>query len=224
MSAMYLSKTPLKKPTRLYIKQSPNGLKYFGKHEGQNIETYPGSGRYWNRHLKKYKVKPNHLWNSDWYYYEEDITKFALRFSILNRIVESKGWANEKPENGLDGGWSHVNDNCHSVYETLSKEAKEKHSDGVSKGGRTSGNKFKEEGIGIFDKEKRASWIDKSIRNRKKTFSEIGHQKGDKNSGFGTMWIKNRELEANAKVPKDFILPPGWEKGRVIKWPTHRLM
>jgi hypothetical protein len=96
------------KPTRLYIKQCPHcGLKYFGKHTGQDIEKYPGSGVYWNNHLNCHKVKPIHLWNSDWYY-DTSIKRFALKFSYMNKIVESNIWANLKPEDGLDGGWDHV--------------------------------------------------------------------------------------------------------------------
>jgi hypothetical protein len=92
----------LEKPTRLYIKQCPHcGLKYFGKTTNNKIEKYPGSGRRWKGHLKKYKVKPNHLWNSDWYY-DTSITRFALKFSRINKIVKSDKWANQKNEDGLD--------------------------------------------------------------------------------------------------------------------------
>jgi hypothetical protein len=95
-------------PTRLYIKQCPHcGLKYFGKSTLQDIEKYPGSGRYWTKHLKKHGVEPIHLWNSDWYY-DTSISIFALKFSRLNNIVSSKQWANLKEENGLEGGWDHV--------------------------------------------------------------------------------------------------------------------
>lgn len=94
----------LKNPARLYIKQCPHcGLKYFGVHKGKNVERYAGSGKYWKRHLKKHQVKPVHLWNSDWYY-DTKITKFALKFSKINKIVESHNWANDKDENGVDGG------------------------------------------------------------------------------------------------------------------------
>lgn len=99
----------LEKPTRLYIKQCPHcGLKYFGKSTREDIETYRGSGTKWENHLNLHNVKPVHLWNSDWYY-DKSITKFAIRFSRLNRIVHSKMWANLKEEDGLDGGWEHVN-------------------------------------------------------------------------------------------------------------------
>lgn len=99
----------LDRPTRLYIKQCPHcGLKYFGKHTGQDIESYPGSGKIWTRHLKKHQVKPIHLWNSNWYY-DASISRFALKFSRLNHIVENSTWANLKEEDGIDGGWSLVN-------------------------------------------------------------------------------------------------------------------
>lgn len=95
-------------PTRLYIKKCSHcGLKYFGKTKSKNIEKYTGSGSKWNNHLKKHNAKSIHLWNSDWYY-DSSITRFAMKFSKINKIVENSEWANLKPEDGLDGGWSHV--------------------------------------------------------------------------------------------------------------------
>ena len=95
----------LKAPTRLYIKQCPHcGLKYFGKTICEDIQKYEGSGIVWQRHLKKHKVEPIHLWNSDWYY-DTSIIRFAAKFSNLNKIVESKKWANLSIENGIQGGY-----------------------------------------------------------------------------------------------------------------------
>ena len=94
----------LDNPTRLYIKQCPHcGLKYFGKTVVEHIEQYQGSGIRWTRHLKKHNVIPVHLWNSDWYY-DTAISRFALKFSHINKIVESQNWANLADENGLNGG------------------------------------------------------------------------------------------------------------------------
>lgn len=110
----------LKEPTRLYIKQCPHcGMKYFGKSVSKTIENYRGSGKHWTRHLNKHKVDPIHLWNSEWYY-DTSITRFALRFSRMNKIVKSNEWANLMEENGVDGGWSHVN----SSTETATKRSK----------------------------------------------------------------------------------------------------
>lgn len=94
----------LDRPTRLYIKKCSHcDLKYFGKTSADNIKNYPGSGLYWSNHLKKHNSVSIHLWNSDWYY-DTSICRFALKFSSINRIVESDSWANVKNENGLDGG------------------------------------------------------------------------------------------------------------------------
>jgi len=92
----------LAKHTRLYIKQCPHcGLKYFGKTVKKNITTYKGSGVKWKAHLKKHKVFPVHLWHSDWYT-DTSITRFALRFSRINKIVKSDLWANLTEESGID--------------------------------------------------------------------------------------------------------------------------
>lgn len=99
----------LDKPTRLYIKQCPHcGLKYFGKSTSLEIETYMGSGIRWRNHLRKHKVKPMHLWDSKWYY-DTSITRFALKFSRINKIITNESWANLKEENGLEGGFDHLN-------------------------------------------------------------------------------------------------------------------
>jgi hypothetical protein len=124
----------LNAPTRLYIKQCPHcGLKYFGKTIKEDIEKYEGSGKVWQRHLKKYKVKSVHLWNSDWYY-NTSIVRFATKFSNMNKIVESKEWANLVIENGIDGGYlgptainkMRVTKNSKEWKETVGKQASKK--------------------------------------------------------------------------------------------------
>ena len=91
-------------PTYLYIKQhSITGLKYFGK-TTDDPYTYNGSGKYWNNHIKKHgKEHIVTLWVSN-LFYDKSVVDYALHFSEENNIVESKEWANQKPENGLDGG------------------------------------------------------------------------------------------------------------------------
>lgn len=91
------------KPTRLAVKEL-NGIKYFCKTVGKNIEKYPGSGVRWTNHVKKYgKENINTLWISDWFYCPHYLQNFALTFSEYNCIVESDEWANLIPENGLSG-------------------------------------------------------------------------------------------------------------------------
>lgn len=96
----------LKHPTRLQILQHRiTKKKYFSKSikDDDSLEKYYGSGTYWLDHLKVHGEEVDRLWVSDWYY-DESITRFALRFSILNKIVESDEWANLILENGIDGG------------------------------------------------------------------------------------------------------------------------
>lgn len=66
-------------------------------------------------------------------------------------------------------------------------------------------------------------WLGKNhkqetIDKQKKTFLEIEHQKGNKNSQFGTVWIHNVELKQNKKILKTDSVPEGWIKGRKIKF------
>ena len=91
-------------PTYLYIKQhSITKKKYFGK-TTRDPYTYNGSGPYWVRHIKKHgKEHIVTLWVSE-LYHDTSIVEVALKFSADNDIVNSKEWANMKPENGLDGG------------------------------------------------------------------------------------------------------------------------
>ena len=41
-------------------------------------------------------------------------------------------------------------------------------------------------------------------------------QSGIGNSQYGTMWIHNKEIKVCKKIPKNMILPDGWEVGRII--------
>ncbi len=54
---------------------------------------------------------------------------------------------------------------------------------------------------------------------RKATFSEIGHQVGEQNSQFGTMWITN-EIDS-MKIKKTDPIPEGWRKGRKLNYTSH---
>ena len=101
------------RPTYLYIKQHVVTKKlYFGKTTGSEkylLEQYNGSGRYWQRHIAKHGKK--HIVTL-WYKIftdENELISFAKSFSRAADIVKVKDvngkkiWANERPENGLDG-------------------------------------------------------------------------------------------------------------------------
>jgi hypothetical protein len=91
-------------PTYLYIKQhSITKKKYYGKTTNLDPYKYNGSGKHWGDHIKVHgKEHIVTLWVSE-LYYDTSIVEVALKFSADNDIVNSKEWANMKPENGLDG-------------------------------------------------------------------------------------------------------------------------
>jgi len=122
----------------LYIfTHNKTGLKYFGKTKRYfdeiSLLKYGGSGTYWNEHLKKHgkdlSVKIYGIFNL----YE--VKEIALKFSEDNDIVKSinesgnrkgkKVWANEKPENGLDGGWSGLETHRKLLSEKMIKQNKD---------------------------------------------------------------------------------------------------
>ena len=89
----------------LYVKKHlVSGLQYFGKTTKPNPFKYYGSGIYWKKHIKchgKEHVETISVWEFNDI---QECSDFAIKFSQENNIVESKEWANLKPENGLDGG------------------------------------------------------------------------------------------------------------------------
>jgi len=87
----------------LYVKQhKTTKLKYFGVTSKKDPYVYIGSGTYWRRHLKVHGKDIDTL--EVWEFTDpEECEKFALNFSEKNNIVESKEWANLRPENGRDG-------------------------------------------------------------------------------------------------------------------------
>lgn len=108
------------KPTRLYIKELA-GIKYFGKSVKENVSSYRGSGKIWKDRIKKYgpsNVKT--IWVSEWFNEPEQLVDFALLFSEMHDIVESSEWANHKPENGLDGGFT---SNAFNSSESIAKRS-----------------------------------------------------------------------------------------------------
>ena len=114
-------------PTVLYIKQhSITKKKYFGKTTAKNPYKYLGSGEYWTDHIKKHgKEHVVTRYVSKPYTDSDTISKRALAFSIRHNIVESKDWANLKPENGLDGGCkgtTRSTEHCRNI--SISKKGK----------------------------------------------------------------------------------------------------
>lgn len=68
----------------------------------------------------------------------------------------------------------------------------------------------------IQSKGSEASRNPEAIAKKKETMRRINHQKGEKNSQYGTRWIHNMELKVSKRIDKEDLLPEGWSEGRVI--------
>lgn len=216
----------LDKPTRLYIKQCPHcGLKYFGKSTQDNIEQYQGSGTRWRRHLEKHRVEPVHLWNSRWYY-DKSITRFALKFSRINRIVESSDWANLTEENGINGGNVLLSKTDKEIKEIINKrtetnlkkygvcninqlpERKEYYKElftgkVVSKETKLKISKAKKgKGIGKDNNNYGNYWTDEQKQNLSKKRKENGLSAGKNNPMYGR---KRSDTTERNKLPKRWV-------------------
>lgn len=96
-------------PTWLYVKRHRlTGLKYFGKTIRDPIK-YIGSGRYWKNHINIHGRDVETVW-CELFTDKNSLIEFAELFSEFYNIVNevdingNKCWANEIPENGLQGG------------------------------------------------------------------------------------------------------------------------
>jgi plasmid stability protein len=92
------------------VKQhNQTGLKYFCKTTRKDPYKYLGSGKYWKRHLAVHGNDITTIW-CHLYFDKDELVDDALAFSRSHNIVTAtnylnkKIWANEIPENGLDGG------------------------------------------------------------------------------------------------------------------------
>jgi hypothetical protein len=89
---------------KLYIKESPLGLKYLGKTEKDPFK-YMGSGLRWKRHLSSHKftskdILTTVLFETD---SKKELKSIGIRYSDLYDIVNDDSWANLRKESG-DGG------------------------------------------------------------------------------------------------------------------------
>lgn len=87
----------------LYVKTHQiTGLKYLGKTNKKDPHHYPGSGKYWVNHLKKYgKNYTTEILKEC--SSNEEVKFWGMYYSNLWNVVNDIGWANLKPESG-DGG------------------------------------------------------------------------------------------------------------------------
>lgn len=73
----------------------------------------------------------------------------------------------------------------------------------------------------ISDNGRKAAQSTEAKEKRRQTFKEIGHQQGEKNAHFGTMWMYHDDLKVSKRFKKDCIesqLSLGWKVGRKMKF------
>jgi len=89
---------------KIYIKTSPNGLKYLGQ-TSRNVNEYIGSGKYWLNHINKHKLDNNDI-ETEILFETDSKKKLAEKCKYYSKklnVVKSSCWANLKEEIG-DGG------------------------------------------------------------------------------------------------------------------------
>jgi len=228
--------------TYLYVKtHTVTGLKYFGKTTSKNPYKYRGSGLHWKRHIKKHG---NHVQTEILGLFTDQIwcNFYALEFSHQEKIVESKEWANLKEEDGIDGGFSHINSN-------MSDEEKERKIELLNSVRHLGNKSMRENGTGFYDsklqsilgargsvkaKEMGVGAIfgltpEQKDENRKLCYTEEARKKhsetanirrsydGIKNSQFGRKFVYNPELEVSFRIEGNLVpsyLDQGWLLGK----------
>ena len=91
-------------PTYLMVKRHcQTGMKYLCKTTRANPIRYLGSGRHWRRHLKQHGKLVETIW-CKLYEDRDELINTAMYLSGHYDVVNSKEWANEIPEDGLQGG------------------------------------------------------------------------------------------------------------------------
>lgn len=220
------------KYTIYQITNAINGKIYIGCHKTDDInDGYMGSGKILHRAYEKYGVenfakKILHIFDTSEEMFDNEMTLVDESFVARQDTYNIK-------EGGL-GGWDHINDGS------------EKHKKRCSKAGKVGGppsmkqlrehmqvvlanpSLRKEYGQkiskGLKNHFTNRDGYFKNMQHTKETKARIGaanaiHQRGKKNSQYGTCWIHNNNV--SKKIEKDDLneyLTEGWIKGRKIKF------
>jgi hypothetical protein len=192
-----------------------NGKIYVGVHKTSNFEDgYMGSGIGIRRAISKYGINNFQKCILQFFSSEDDMYKGEAQ------VVTTSFLQQEHVYNISEGG--------KPVGITIRRQ-----------NGKYTGNLTKERGTGIFSedsKEKRLQWVrsaegkNKSRQNqpkaviasqtteaklkRKETMKKLGHQKGERNSQYGTCWIhRGQDVQKIKKDQLGVFLEQGWSRG-----------
>ena len=197
-----------------------NGKIYIGVHKTENLEdNYMGSGTILKRSIAKHGIE--NFKKDILMYHDSESDMFELEALIVDQdFVNRKDTYNLKL--GGQGGWDYINVSrtCEDIKRIGRLGAKSLHNKrldvaydlayrrSVSLSCRFRTRDFHSRGF--LDKSHQLETIEKV----KKTFSEIGHQQGEKNSQFGKMWIHSLEERKSKRINNNEPIPSGWIKGR----------
>lgn len=190
-----------------------NGKIYIGAHKTDDMnDQYMGSGVAIRNAIAKYGIEN---------FRKEVVETFdsqELMYQREREVVNEEFLSRRDVYNiksGGYGGWDYVN------YNVLTKEHR-------SRGGKNFAERARREKIGVFsdtfvscftsNREIQQSGNTPDARKKasitqKKTYAAIEHQKGEKNSQFGTIWITDGV--SNRKIKHSDSMPEGWYRGRV---------
>lgn len=203
-----------------------NGKFYIGAHRGNTLDdSYLGSG-----HLLKYAIKKygkSNFIRETLFVFDNSEDMFAKEAELVTeQFVNSQQTYNLK-EGGIGLDSATAKQNRKSTNQKLLEKYGEDWHTIISEKGRSKGRIVLEElrknpdFVNTQNKHRekacKAALSDEAKQKRKATMKANGHNKGEKSSSFGTMWINNPETNENRKIKKDFDIPDGWIKGRIIK-------
>lgn len=208
-----------------------NGKFYIGAHKTDNKDDdYMGSGTYIKRAIKKYGIEN----------FKKEILVECTSSEEMYRIESELVVLCEDSYNlkfGGDGGWDYSAKILEDIKIKREKTLKEKYGDewkkilaklmrskvtseGLSKAGKHRFNTNSQYRCTILKNIENMSSSPAIKAKRIETFKRIEHQKGEKNSQYGTCWISH-ELVGSKKCNIDLLpeyIEQGWIKGRNVKF------
>ena len=207
-----------------------NQMYYIGKHQTSNInDDYFGSGKYLKHAIKKYgkeKFKREILFVFDNELEMNNKERELVTENILNDPLSYNLCQGGK------GGFGYINKNGLGISENQKKAAKKSKFRGAAEGLALKLKHdpiFREAYSAMRSKNAKEAHLNgklsiaqlstpQSIEKRKEIFKAIGHQKGAKNSRYGTCWITNgQENKSIPKIDLDKWVKLGYNKGRITK-------
>lgn len=208
-----------------------NGKIYIGVHKTKNLEDgYMGSGKILNRAKEKYGIENFH--KEILMFHDSESDMFEIEELIVDRnFIDRRDTYNLKI--GGQGGWDYINRNLGNGH--FLKCANNPNSRrAFIEAGKAHNTRIKidpnyklmicskiSNSLKVTFSKTGGAWVGKkhkseTIEKVKNTFVKINHQKGEKNSQFGKMWIYSLELKQSKRIYNHEKIPNGWVKGRKI--------